>query len=120
MSVNNKGEAPPARHDIVLARQQVRRLTQELYLLVDQTKMVTAASELVRNASSMAAAGDGMGNSQATAAAVSTQVCRRRPGHPNLDLAMTDGGPRQRSAWGSRAQRLVNEFGLTPKWAAPA
>ena len=39
-----------AEQDIVLARQAVRRLTQELgFSLVDQTKMVTAASELARN-----------------------------------------------------------------------
>ena len=52
MSANIKGEAPlRSEHDIVLARQQVRRLTQELkFSLVDQTKMVTAASELARNA----------------------------------------------------------------------
>ena len=37
--------------DIVLARQTVRRLTQELgFGLVDQTKLVTATSELARNA----------------------------------------------------------------------
>ena len=36
--------------DIVLARQLVRKLTQELkFSLVDQTKMITAASELSRN-----------------------------------------------------------------------
>jgi hypothetical protein len=36
---------------IVLARQTVRKLTQELaFSRVDQTKMVTAASELARNA----------------------------------------------------------------------
>src|ERR1700683_3327640 len=43
----------PLRSDreIVLARQMVRRLTQELgFSLVDQTKMDTAASELARNA----------------------------------------------------------------------
>ena len=38
-------------HDIVLGRQAVRRMAQELgFSLVDQTKMVTAASELARNA----------------------------------------------------------------------
>ena len=37
--------------DIVLARQLVRKLAVELgFSLVDQTKMVTAASELARNA----------------------------------------------------------------------
>ena len=36
--------------DIVLSRQMVRKLTQELkFSLVDQTKMITAASELSRN-----------------------------------------------------------------------
>jgi len=47
-----KSEILPVRteHDIVLARQAVRRLAQELnFGLVDQTKMVTAASELARN-----------------------------------------------------------------------
>jgi serine/threonine-protein kinase RsbT len=35
---------------VVLARQAVRKLTQELrFSLVDQTKMITAASELSRN-----------------------------------------------------------------------
>ncbi len=39
-----------SQHDIVMARQLVRRLSQELrFSLVDQTKMVTAASELARN-----------------------------------------------------------------------
>ena len=38
-------------HDIVMARQGVRKLTQEIgFGIVDQTKMVTAASELARNA----------------------------------------------------------------------
>ena len=36
--------------DIVLARQAVRKLAQEIkFSLVDQTKIVTAASELARN-----------------------------------------------------------------------
>ena len=36
--------------DIVFSRQKVRALTQQLkFSLVDQTKMVTAASELSRN-----------------------------------------------------------------------
>src|SRR5689334_13106879 len=51
MTPNANGAAPlRSEHDIVLARQQVRRLTQELkFSLVDQTKLVTAASELARN-----------------------------------------------------------------------
>jgi serine/threonine-protein kinase RsbT len=36
--------------DVVLARQKVRQWAQELrFTLVDQTKLVTAASELARN-----------------------------------------------------------------------
>ena len=38
-------------HDMVMARQLARRLAQQLgFSLVDQTKLVTAASELARNA----------------------------------------------------------------------
>ena len=52
MMQSTQGEAQlRSERDIVLARQLVRRLTQELaFSLVDQTKMVTAASELARNA----------------------------------------------------------------------
>ena len=52
MSSPANGELPLRNdHDIVLARQAVRRMTQQLaFSLVDQTKMVTAASELARNA----------------------------------------------------------------------
>lgn len=40
-----------ASNDVVLARQKVRQLAVELrFSLVDQTKLVTAASELARNA----------------------------------------------------------------------
>src|SRR5258706_281441 len=51
-TVLSSGELPlKDEHDIVRGRQAVRRMTQELaFSLVDQTKMVTAASELARNA----------------------------------------------------------------------
>ncbi len=51
MPVQSSGEQPvQTEPEIVLARQAVRKLTQELrFSLVDQTKMVTAASELARN-----------------------------------------------------------------------
>jgi serine/threonine-protein kinase RsbT len=52
MSVQ-KREVLPVRtsNDVVLARQKVRQLAVELrFSLVDQTKLVTAASELARNA----------------------------------------------------------------------
>ena len=47
-----KSDVLPVRseHDIVLARQTVRKVAQEIgFGIVDQTKIVTAASELARN-----------------------------------------------------------------------
>lgn len=51
MSVEPSGVLPlRSEQDIVSARQAVRQLTQALkFSLVDQTKMITAASELARN-----------------------------------------------------------------------
>lgn len=52
MSVEEKSGSLPLRSeaDIVASRQKVRVLTQQLkFSLVDQTKMITAASELSRN-----------------------------------------------------------------------
>jgi len=121
MSANAKGEAPlRTEHDIVLARQQVRRLTQELqFSLVDQTKMVTAASELARNAYIYGRGGtmqweildlDGRRG-------LKLKFADEGPGIPNLDLAMTDG-------WSSGTglgmgltgtKRLVNDFEIDTK-----
>ncbi len=51
MSTEAQGVAPlRSEAHIVAARQLVRKLTQELkFSIVDQTKMITAASELARN-----------------------------------------------------------------------
>jgi serine/threonine-protein kinase RsbT len=120
MSANN-GEAPlRSEHDIVLARQLVRKLTQELgFSLVDQTKMVTATSELARNALVYGRGG--------TMQWQTTNGGERRglklvfvdqgPGIPNLDLAMTDGWT-SGSGLGmglTGAKRLVNEFDIDTK-----
>ena len=103
--------------DIVLARQHVRRLTQELgFGLVDQTKMVTAASELARNTVIYGGGGEMRWE-------VLTDGARRGlrlhfvdegPGIPDLKLALTDGWT---SGTGlglglSGAKRLVNEFDI--------
>ena len=104
-------------HDIVLARQQVRRLTQELgFSLVDQTKMVTAASELARNAVIYGKGGvvrwetltDGVRRG------LRLHFIDEGPGIPDLTQAMTDGWT---SGTGlglglSGARRLVNEFDI--------
>ena len=118
MAPTNSGEAPlRSEHDIVLARQQVRRLTQELgFSLVDQTKMVTAASELARNALIYGRGGtmrweilqrDGYRG-------LKLLFADEGPGIPNIDLAMTDGWT-SGSGLGlglTGAKRLVNEFAL--------
>ena len=124
MSANIKGEAPlRSDHDIVMARQQVRRLTQELkFSLVDQTKMVTAASELARTA--LIYGGGGRMEWEVLSVEGRTGLKLRfaddGPGIPNLDLALTDG-------WTSGnglgmgltgSKRLVNEFDIDTKVGA--
>ena len=121
MTSGVSGEAPlRSEHDIVLARQHVRRLTQELkFSLVDQTKMVTATSELARNALIYGRGGTMhweilTGDSRS---GLKLLFADQGPGIPNLDLAMTDG-------WTSGnglgmgltgAKRLVNEFEIDTK-----
>ena len=92
-------------------------MTQEQrFSLVDQTKFVTAASELARNA--LIYGGGGKMKWQVlldgTKAGLRLSFEDQGPGIPNLDLAMTDG-------WTSGnglglgltgARRLVNEFEL--------
>jgi len=101
--------------DIVHARQLVRRLAQELgFSLVDQTKLVTASSELARNA--VIYGGGGTMHWE-----VVTESMRRGlrlsfvdegPGIPDLGLAMTDGWT-SGNGLGiglSGSKRLVNDF----------
>jgi serine/threonine-protein kinase RsbT len=102
-------------HDIVAARQLVRRLAHDLGLsLVDQTKLVTAASELARNA----VVHGGGGEMQCEIDRVDDRERIRLifedhgPGIADVQLAMKDG-------WSSGTglgmglpgtRRLVNEF----------
>lgn len=111
-----QGEAPlRSEHDIVLARQQVRRLTQQLgFSLVDQTKMVTAASELARNAFIYGRGGTMHWEilERSPLKGLKLEFADQGPGIPNLDLALTDGWS---SGTGlgmglSGARRLVNDF----------
>ena len=124
MSANASGEAQlRSEHDIVLARQQVRRLTQELqFSLVDQTKMVTAASELARNALIYGGGGkmeweiltvDGRRG-------LKLRFADEGPGIPNLDLAMTDGWTSGKGlGMGlTGTKRLVNDFNIDTKVGA--
>jgi serine/threonine-protein kinase RsbT len=118
MTSPSTGELPLRNeHDIVLARQNVRRMTQQVgFSLVDQTKMVTAASELARNA--LIYGGGGIlkweilndGARKGLRLAFEDQG----PGIPNMELAMTDGWT---SGHGlglglTGTRRLVNEFDI--------
>jgi serine/threonine-protein kinase RsbT len=114
-----KSDALPLRteQDVVLARQAVRKLTQELkFSLVDQTKMVTAASELARNTVIYGGGGvmktevllDGARNG------LRLTFEDQGPGIPDMTLAMKDGWT---SGHGlgmglSGAKRLVNDFDI--------
>jgi serine/threonine-protein kinase RsbT len=101
--------------DIVMSRQAVRKLTQELkFSLVDQTKMVTAASELARN--TLVHGGGGQMRWELVSAGARQGVRLHFEdtgrGIPDLQLALTDGWT---SGGGlglglSGAKRLVNEF----------
>jgi serine/threonine-protein kinase RsbT len=103
--------------DIVAVRQAVRKLTQELkFSLVDQTKMVTAASELARN--TLIHGGGGTMRWEIVSSGIRTglRLCfeDRGPGIANLELAMMDGWT-SGSGLGmglSGSKRLVNDFDL--------
>ncbi len=107
--------------DVVRVRQQVRVVAAKSGLsLVDQTKVVTAASELARNA--LVHGGGGLARVEVITSALGKNGVRvgftdEGPGITDLDLALTDGWS---SGAGlglglSGARRLVDEFELTSK-----
>src|SRR5512135_3419615 len=114
MSQPTSGDMPlNSGHDIVLARQAVRRLTQQLsFSLVDQTKMVTAASELARNALVYGGGGTLAWElvHEHARHGLRLTFSDSGPGIPNLELALTDGWTSgQGLGMGlSGARRLVN------------
>lgn len=100
---------------VVMARQHVRQLSQTCgFSLVDQTKMVTAASELGRNALKYGGGGEMRWRVLRDSArcGLRLEFVDAGPGIPDLEQAMTDGWT---SGTGlgmglSGAKRLVNEF----------
>jgi serine/threonine-protein kinase RsbT len=106
-----------AEQDIVRARQAVRKLAQETGMsLVDQTKLVTAASELARNTVTHGQGGHMRMERLEEGGRRGVRLCfqDQGPGITDLDLAMTDGwtsgGGLGLGLTGSK--RLCNEFDL--------
>ncbi len=103
--------------DIVLVRQSVRQLAVELgFSLVDQTKIVTAASEVART--TRAYGGGGTVKLEALQEGIRWGLRLtfedQGPGIPDIDLALKDG---YTTGYGlglglSGTKRLVNEFNI--------
>jgi serine/threonine-protein kinase RsbT len=106
--------------DVVLIRQEVRKWSGELgFSLVDQTKMITAASELARN--TLDYGGGGMVHfemvQEGAKRGLRVTFEDKGPGIPDIALALTDGytsGKGMGLGLGG-AKRLVNEFELHSK-----
>jgi serine/threonine-protein kinase RsbT len=116
MSVTKSDEMPVrSEQHIVLVRQAVRKMTQELgFSLVDQTKMVTAASELARNTVIYGGGGSLTWEMFVDGARKGLRLTftDTGPGIADMSLAMKDGWT-SGSGMGmglSGAKRLVNEF----------
>jgi serine/threonine-protein kinase RsbT len=123
--VNAPGQAPAQARvqliatsdDVVRARQLVRTLAVDCRLsLVDQTKLVTAASELARN--TLLYGGGGTMSAELLERAgrrgVQLRFADQGPGIPDTDLALSDGwsSGKGMGLGLSGARRLVDEFDL--------
>ena len=118
MIVRSSGSQPVrVEQDVVLARQTVRKLTQDCAMrLIDQTKLVTAVSELARNTVVYGGGGDMDWQivEEGTRVGVRLTFSDEGPGIPDVRLAMTDGWT---SGGGlglglTGAKRLVDDFEL--------
>jgi serine/threonine-protein kinase RsbT len=102
--------------DVVMARHAVRKMATELgFSIVDQTKIVTATSELARN--TLEHGGGGEMRMETLHPEDGRRGLRlvfedRGPGIPDLDLALKDGYTTKGGlGYGlGGARRLVNEF----------
>ena len=110
-----------AEHDVVSVRHEVRKWAIGLGLsLVDQTKIVTAASELARNTLSYGGGGTARIETLQEGSRVGLRLTFEDtgPGIADLTLALTDGyttgGGLGLGLSGSK--RLVNEFDI---WSQP-
>lgn len=119
MSTPTEAGSMPLRNeqDIVMSRQQVRKLAQALkFSLVDQTKMVTAASELSRNTVVYGGGGEMRWEvlERGIRRGLRLAFEDRGPGIPDIEQAMTDGWT-SGSGLGmglSGSKRMVDEFDI--------
>ena len=120
MSVVDSETIPVASEpDMVVVRRRVREVEARTGLsLVDQTKLVTAASELARNTLIYGGGGTMLLESlNGPRLGVRLTFTDKGPGIPNLDLALRDGFTTG-SGLGlglSGSKRLVNEFEIESK-----
>ena len=106
--------------DVVRVRQEVRKRAVEVGLsLVDQTKIVTAASELARNTLDYGGGGTALIEivTNGSRAGLRLTFEDQGPGIPDLQLALTDGYTTGNGlGLGlSGAKRLSNEFHIESK-----
>lgn len=118
MPVEASGATPLRNEaDIVASRQVVRRVTQELkFTLVDQTKMITAASELSRNTVVYGGGGEMLWEvlEDGPKRGLKLQFVDKGPGIPDLALALKDGwtSGKGMGLGLSGSKRLVHDFDI--------
>jgi len=114
-----RSEVLPVRSetDIVAVRQRVRQATLEVkFSLIEQTKLVTAASELARNALDYGGGGDATIEilDEGIRRGIRITFVDKGPGIPDIEAALRDGfttgGGLGHGLGGTR--RLVEEFAI--------
>ncbi len=121
MAVTRSDSLPvKTEQDIVSVRQMVRKLALEQnFSLVDQTKIVTAASELARNTVIYGGGGEMLWELLTEGGRKGLRLTfeDRGPGIANLELAMMDGWTSGKGlGMGlSGSKRLVNDFHIDSK-----
>jgi serine/threonine-protein kinase RsbT len=116
----NESLALVSEHDVVRARQAIRKAAQQVgFSIVDQTKLITAVSELARNAVVFGGGGSMEWESlmENGRRGLRVTIVDHGPGIEDLNLAMKDGwtsgGGLGMGLPGSK--RLVNEFNIISK-----
>ena len=118
METERSGELPVlSEQNIVASRQLVRTLCQQLkFSLVDQTKMITAASELSRNTVVYGGGGEMAWEILDTGAKTGLllKFSDKGPGIPDMGLALKDGwtSGKGMGLGLSGSKRLVHEFDI--------